>query len=155
MASNETNLSHNEMWDDTVLVDSWNEALEEYKKYHSIHRHGGNVDDLRISKPEVDGSDAKPTEGEKDGSMSVPNGDTPDAEMKGDDSGRREYGNSSTQHSLPHGPSSAPVPAGLLGSMRDEGLKRLLMSWYYAGYYTGYYEGQRDQPQGEEESEQR
>lgn len=34
--------------------------------------------------------------------------------------------------------------------VRDEGLKRLLMSWYYAGYYTGYYEGQRERPQNEE-----
>lgn len=27
--------------------------------------------------------------------------------------------------------------------VQDEGLKRLLMSWYYAGYYTGLYEGQQ------------
>jgi hypothetical protein len=30
MTSHE-NLSHSEMWDDSALVDSWNEALEEYK----------------------------------------------------------------------------------------------------------------------------
>lgn len=35
-------------------------------------------------------------------------------------------------------------------AVRDEGLKRLLMSWYYAGYYTGYYEGQREPPRNEE-----
>lgn len=33
------------------------------------------------------------------------------------------------------------------GTVRDEGLKKLLMSWYYAGYYTGYYEGQQAQQQ--------
>lgn len=27
--------------------------------------------------------------------------------------------------------------------VRDENLKKLLMSWYYAGYYTGLYEGQQ------------
>jgi len=27
--------------------------------------------------------------------------------------------------------------------VHDEGLKNLLMSWYYAGYYTGLYEGQQ------------
>jgi hypothetical protein len=27
--------------------------------------------------------------------------------------------------------------------VQDEGLKKLLMSWYYAGYYTGLYEGQQ------------
>jgi len=31
--------------------------------------------------------------------------------------------------------------------VRDEGLKKLLMSWYYAGYYTGLYEGQQQQQQ--------
>lgn len=28
-------------------------------------------------------------------------------------------------------------------AVQDEGLKKLLMSWYYAGYYTGLYEGQQ------------
>ena len=37
--------------------------------------------------------------------------------------------------------------------MRDEGLKRLLMSWYYAGYYTGYYEG-RNEGQRERQQQQ-
>lgn len=27
--------------------------------------------------------------------------------------------------------------------VQDEGLKNLMMSWYYAGYYTGLYEGQQ------------
>ena len=30
-----------------------------------------------------------------------------------------------------------------LNAVHDEGLKNLLMSWYYAGYYTGLYEGQQ------------
>ncbi len=30
-------------------------------------------------------------------------------------------------------------------AVEDEGLKNLMMSWYYAGYYTGLYEG-RKQP---------
>ena len=60
--------THEEIWDDSALVDSWNEALEEYKvrqagichaaarfeaatdtprqKYHSIHAKGGTVDDI-------------------------------------------------------------------------------------------------------------
>lgn len=25
--------------------------------------------------------------------------------------------------------------------VQDEGLKNIMMSWYYAGYYTGLYEG--------------
>lgn len=26
---------------------------------------------------------------------------------------------------------------------RDEGLKNLMMAWYFAGYYSGLYEGQQ------------
>lgn len=32
--------------------------------------------------------------------------------------------------------------------VKDEGLKSLLMSWYYAGYYTGLYEGQQQRDPG-------
>jgi hypothetical protein len=56
-------LSHDEIWDDSALVNSWNQALEEYKvklttsehvgctklllqKYHSIHAKGGKLRDL-------------------------------------------------------------------------------------------------------------
>ena len=28
-------------------------------------------------------------------------------------------------------------------SVKDEALKSLMMSWYYAGYYTGLYDGQQ------------
>lgn len=31
MASHSINLNDDDMWDDSVLVDSWNEALDEYK----------------------------------------------------------------------------------------------------------------------------
>lgn len=31
MASQSINLNGDDMWDDSVLVDSWNEALDEYK----------------------------------------------------------------------------------------------------------------------------
>lgn len=36
-----------------------------------------------------------------------------------------------------------PLPPHLVGSVHDEGVKNLLMSWYYAGYYTGLYEGEK------------
>lgn len=32
-------------------------------------------------------------------------------------------------------------------AVRDDDLKKLLMSWYYAGYYTGLYEGQQKRQQ--------
>lgn len=33
--------------------------------------------------------------------------------------------------------------ADIARAVKDEGLKNLMLSWYYAGYYTGLYEGQR------------
>lgn len=30
-----------------------------------------------------------------------------------------------------------------ISSVKDETLKNLMMSWYYAGYYSGLYEGQQ------------
>ncbi|KAL8334553.1 hypothetical protein RB598_009025 [Gaeumannomyces tritici] len=37
MADAEINLSNGDVWDDSALIDSWNQALDEYKKYHSIY----------------------------------------------------------------------------------------------------------------------
>lgn len=31
MAGNDMEITHAEMWDDSALIDSWNEALDEYK----------------------------------------------------------------------------------------------------------------------------
>lgn len=33
--------------------------------------------------------------------------------------------------------------ADIARTVKDEGLKNLMLSWYYAGYYTGLCEGQR------------
>ncbi|EPE35945.1 hypothetical protein GLAREA_05283 [Glarea lozoyensis ATCC 20868] len=45
MASN-NQASHAEVWDDSMLVNSWNDAVEEYKRYHSIQALGEDVDEL-------------------------------------------------------------------------------------------------------------
>jgi hypothetical protein len=68
-----TEMNHDEIWDDSALIESWNDALTEYKvssqgshhptppsalfltsgqKYHSIHAKGGSVDDLPPNEPE-------------------------------------------------------------------------------------------------------
>ncbi|KAB5582689.1 hypothetical protein GE09DRAFT_1049667 [Coniochaeta sp. 2T2.1] len=48
-------MNHDEIWDDSALIESWNDALAEYKKYHSIHAKGGSLDDL----PSESRADAK------------------------------------------------------------------------------------------------
>ncbi|KAL8802686.1 MAG: hypothetical protein Q9182_003644 [Xanthomendoza sp. 2 TL-2023] len=39
-------LSHEEIWDDSALLDSWDAALQEYQLYHSIHARGERVEDV-------------------------------------------------------------------------------------------------------------
>ncbi|KAI3327920.1 hypothetical protein HD806DRAFT_342716 [Xylariaceae sp. AK1471] len=153
MASGEQELTHNEIWDDSTLINSWDEALEEYKKYHSIHRNGGNVNDLL--KPKLnETSDAKQSLNETDESPDRGKVETAASEMREENlNNRQEAGNAAIQQSQPHVPGVPPAPEGLLSTIRDEGLKRLLMSWYYAGYYTGYYQGQRESPQNQIGSE--
>ncbi|KIW05244.1 uncharacterized protein PV09_03780 [Verruconis gallopava] len=38
-------------WDDSELINTWDEALEEYKRYHSIHLSGKRLDEV-LSKEE-------------------------------------------------------------------------------------------------------
>ncbi|KAK8039212.1 hypothetical protein PG993_007623 [Apiospora rasikravindrae] len=208
MASNQQNLPHDEVWDDSALVDSWNDALDEYKvlcgfvkvikyvadciqKYHSIYRHGGNVDDL-LKETEKDNvaSDAKL---QRDDSELLQSSSVAEqAQVKDDENTRvscdrfsgmevpakirkawhdnvsdilEKNGNEAAQTAQTAQPSATStsrpegIPAPLLGSgppdsqsanpalVQDEGLKKLMMSWYYAGYYTGLYEGQKQQSQ--------
>ncbi|KFZ19042.1 hypothetical protein V502_03827 [Pseudogymnoascus sp. VKM F-4520 (FW-2644)] len=156
-------MSHNEIWDDSALVDSWNEALEEYKHYHSLHARGETVEDaIADHEKESNSKDAEritredgaPDETE-DG-MVIEDSEGPRA-RKGDAnaSAQQEHkandkvslgegdGQSTTKPN--GGPSSAqpPLPQHLIGAVGDENMKNLLMSWYYAGYYTGLYEGQQ------------
>ncbi|KAK5737373.1 hypothetical protein LTR17_006792 [Elasticomyces elasticus] len=51
--------SHAEVWDDSALVNSWNEALEEYKKYHSLAAKGEKVELVldQVEKGEVETGD--------------------------------------------------------------------------------------------------
>ncbi|KAH8677396.1 hypothetical protein BX600DRAFT_449640 [Xylariales sp. PMI_506] len=141
MADGEPNLTHEEIWDDSALVNSWNDALEEYKKYHSIHAKGGNVEEL-LKKSQSNHPSTVKSENDQGGS-SAPEGEA--------DHGSKEAKNIESENSVdlqrPGGDQSAFIPAPLLASVRDENLRKLLMSWYYAGYYTGFYEGQNSQQQ--------
>jgi len=52
------NLSHEEIWDDSALVRSWNDALAEYEYYHSIHARGEDVDEV-LRQAELDEEKAR------------------------------------------------------------------------------------------------
>ncbi|CAK7202929.1 hypothetical protein SEUCBS139899_005656 [Sporothrix eucalyptigena] len=133
---------NNSPWEDATIAKSWDRVVDDYKIFHDVRARGGTVDDLPASlrdtptgpetsqyaKPETNGNPAQ--EGAHGDVMAADEGATA-AAVGGDGSGQ----------------GTLPVP-GLLSPQTvlggaDEGLKKLLMSWYYAGYYTGLYEGQQ------------
>ncbi|OIW27566.1 hypothetical protein CONLIGDRAFT_438663 [Coniochaeta ligniaria NRRL 30616] len=144
-------MNHDEIWDDSALIESWNDALAEYKKYHSIHVKGGSVYDLPPNEPQIR-PDAKPeTRGSSqpmDESEVEERHETAIGDAQSDDARQGEKSlDDGARPPAVAGPAGSGVlgPQMLLGSVQDEGLKKLLMSWYYAGYYTGLYEGQQQQ----------
>ncbi|KAF3765812.1 hypothetical protein M406DRAFT_329672 [Cryphonectria parasitica EP155] len=175
-------MAHEDIWDDSALVESWNEALAEYKKYHSIHATGGKLEDLpEHAKPEttlVQGEEpashalpgesvatAANSQGRQGGGGGVgdvaktgaaaANGpaeerikDDDDDHLATNGGGHKEEGQGMAG-GVSGGAGLMPPPQALISSVQDEGLKRLLMSWYYAGYYTGLYEGQQKRQQEE------
>ncbi|GES62677.1 survival motor neuron [Aspergillus terreus] len=142
-------LTQEEIWDDSALVQSWDEAVEEYKLYHSIHARGENVEDVlreaeaaeleksqqQDEEPEVDSKDAMEADVEPPATAPQTSHPTP-PQTAG------EAAPPIGAHA--GGPSmGSAVPQVALAQVQDEGLKNLMMAWYYAGYYTGLYEGQQ------------
>lgn len=147
MGGNQVDLSHEEVWDDSALIDSWNEALQEYKKYHSIHAKGGSVRDLEpknrtTPKPETESD--QPEESLED--TEIAGGPRVADKGKADEKGKSAMQDGPLNQGPNGGLGAFPVQA-VLGSVQDENLKKLLMSWYYAGYYTGLFEGQQQAQQ--------
>ncbi|MCJ1444867.1 MAG: hypothetical protein MMC23_005370 [Stictis urceolatum] len=163
MGKKRKELSHEEIWDDSGLVESWNQSYEEYKRYHSIHARGENLKDL-IAEAEaaekqvpVEGSDTILQSGTAQ-SANVDDTALEDGELQDDAAPiNSSIGQEATSEITPNSQlkapqeiasSEAPELSGLFsnvaeGSTQDQGLKNLMMSWYWAGYYTGFYEGQR------------
>ncbi|KAF4119424.1 Survival motor neuron protein (SMN) [Geosmithia morbida] len=129
--SGEEALSHEEVWDDSALIDSWNQALDEYTKYHSIIAKGGSIKDLEDA---VLSSSTAAT--------NKVNGSTKTADREAVEVTDEPTEEAEPTEGLPSAP-PGPPPQVLLGTVQDEGLKKLLMAWYYAGYYTGLFEGQQ------------
>ncbi|KAI7197419.1 hypothetical protein KC343_g11283 [Hortaea werneckii] len=136
-------LSHEEVWDDSDLVKSWNEALAEYKKYHSLAAKGEKVD-LVLEQAEGKFQDASTEVHENVAAASMA---AFEANTVGD---QAASGVEAPQPHQAHAQAQAPaavggsmMPQALMNNVQDEGLKNMMMSWYYAGYYTGLYEGQQ------------
>ncbi|CAK7265161.1 hypothetical protein SEPCBS119000_001371 [Sporothrix epigloea] len=157
-------------WDESAIIKSWDRVVGDYKSFLQVHLSGGCVADLPASlqstsngseleaslraEPEAVLADAQ--EDAMDGDVGSRDADTQNA--AGALSGRQADASVHTSMPMPEAEGQAfsaaasdtthlPAPSLLtpqtvLGGA-DENLKKLLMSWYYAGYYTGLHEGQQ------------
>ncbi|OJJ03778.1 hypothetical protein ASPVEDRAFT_73409 [Aspergillus versicolor CBS 583.65] len=149
-------LTQEEIWDDSALVQSWDEAVEEYKLYHSIHAKGENVEDVLREAQEAAEAEAAPALSwapvEKDDDMA----DVDAAEPTAVETHAPQMTNGPAQSKLepPAGtaPQAPPMPLPGFPQGQDEGLKNLMMAWYYAGYYTALYEEQQRASQNSKSS---
>ncbi|KAM7208441.1 hypothetical protein V8F20_001122 [Naviculisporaceae sp. PSN 640] len=177
------NLNHDKVWEDDALQATWREALDEYKRYHSVAKMKGSVEeieaaleanrkkwaqwDAKTKEEETDETEApiKAEDEEDVGAMddvsASKSDETPSAEnepstpnLDANTSEGDQKQQQGAQSSLPtpvadFGP-AAFGPQTVLGTVKDDTLKKMLMSWYYAGYYTGLYEAQRRVEEGSE-----
>ncbi|BCS28950.1 uncharacterized protein APUU_70520S [Aspergillus puulaauensis] len=148
-------LTQEEIWDDSALVQSWDEAVEEYKLYHSIHAKGENVEDVLREAQEAAEAEAAPALSwaliEKDEDMADVNA----AEPAAAETHAPQTTNGSAQAKpgpTPVDPQAPPMPLPVFPQGQNEGLKNLMMSWYYAGYYTALYEEQQRASQNSKSS---
>ncbi|KAJ6164274.1 hypothetical protein N7470_002946 [Penicillium chermesinum] len=143
-------LSHEAIWDDSSLVQSWDDVEEEYKhpregrecRGRSSRSPGaqeaGLENDTRISmQVDIDDAGNLGTETEANDLNPDAASDAPPVTAAAPSSSA-EAAQGSSAH-----PGTLPMPQPVLASAQDENLKNLMMAWYYAGYYTGLYEGQQ------------
>ncbi|KAE8822362.1 hypothetical protein HRS9139_10383 [Pyrenophora teres f. teres] len=171
-------MSDKNAWDDSVLIDSWDNAVNEYRKYHSIHQSGKRLEDV-LTEEELkelredygdlmEDVEAETASGAAD-SNSVADRDNTEilhpqtqtnrlakpvstSPMQGPDSAdqqqQQRLQDPSPSVEAPPAPHAAEtladaLPQAILGTVQDENMKNIVMSWYYAGYYTGLHAGQQ------------
>ncbi|KAF2085847.1 hypothetical protein K490DRAFT_23504, partial [Saccharata proteae CBS 121410] len=161
-----------DLWDDSALVRSWNDALIEYKKYHSIQARGENVEDvLKNSElkqlkeeryfqrtgnsvaPMTDGATGtvyqNVTVGTERDAFHQPAQEAVVGDASQTSTEQRGVRQKDDKGATPlvadplTVAAASSMPQAILGSGQDDPLKNLMMSWYYAGYYQGIYEGQK------------
>ncbi|KAL1861620.1 hypothetical protein Daus18300_008736 [Diaporthe australafricana] len=142
-------MAHDDVWDDSALIRSWDEALDEYKdakpETNDTHHQSEPVWSSAALTSDQNTPSNQPAQ---DRQEQITAGSTGNATEDGMNDGvasssRHDGRHAGEGHGESAGGNKMPPPQVLLGSVQDEGLKRLLMSWYYAGYYTGLYEGKQ------------
>ncbi|KAK5163715.1 uncharacterized protein LTR77_010388 [Saxophila tyrrhenica] len=138
-------ISQPEVWDDSALVDSWNDAFEEYKKYHSLAAKGEKVDvtTLRLESSHTNG-EAKLEEPAKPQTTAAPPQPASSAQAHADAPSLAQASITNAQGApVSTGAATLSIPQALMATVYNDDMKNLMMSWYYAGYYTGLYEGKQ------------
>ncbi|KAL4809126.1 hypothetical protein BDV18DRAFT_94895 [Aspergillus unguis] len=147
-------LTQEEIWDDSALVHSWDEAVEEYKLYHSIAAKGENVEDVLREAQAAAEADAGPSlawakvDDEVDDDMADAQAEPSAVETNGPETtnvseARQDIAAAAeVEPAAAAGPAQPPMPMAF-PQVQDEGLKNVMMAWYYAGYYTALYEEQQ------------
>ncbi|KAJ5542039.1 hypothetical protein N7535_004458 [Penicillium sp. DV-2018c] len=147
-----TQLTHAEIWDDSALVQSWDDAVEEYELYHSVHAKGENLEEVLKEAEESGATEAiqaadEPTSKVGDDVAQPKDEDIPMNVDEQPSASGNEPVVETTQPAATSGPGvptpDTSMPHPIMATVQDEALKNLMMSWYYAGYYTGLYEGQQ------------
>lgn len=167
--------SHDEIWDDSALIRSWNQAVEEYEYYHSIHARGEDVDEILRkaeeaeqqleshvdrSGVEVNGDAKGVEEGELDDSDVADDEDVITDQVAAATDGKSAAPLAAplpTVEPLPVGyeaQQSAVAPVVAAGVGADQTLENIKMAYYWAGYYSGLYDGQRQAQTAEQVSSQ-
>jgi len=159
-------LSHAEVWDDSALIRSWNDALAEYDFYHSIHAKGEDVDEVlrraelsestAVAAADEDVEDGEVTDDDDEGAgepLLLRSGDTvvPPPEEAGKVGGRAEQRVPQLPNGTLHdeqgrgggeaeGASAAAAAVAVADAVQT--LENVKMAYYWAGYYSGLYEAQ-------------
>ncbi|KAI5299319.1 hypothetical protein KEM55_002315 [Ascosphaera atra] len=153
-------LTEEEIWDDSALLQTWDDAVQEYERYHSIHARGEDIEEVlkRAEEgvlKEGHGNDHEAADAsasvqpDKQGEDEVMAGaeepvesHDPVAAQEQQPRFEQRQAKNDVEKPLPANGMAHPLPLQVPAGM-DEGMKNLMMSWYYAGYYTGLYEGQQ------------
>lgn len=168
-------LSHEEIWDDSALLRSWNDALAEYEFYHSVHARGEDVEEvLRRAEMESDEAGQGKDDAQSKGEEGIEGDEGEIIEDEGEIM-EGEQGEAGTA-GLVDSRSSGPVEPGIVLETRaeaqaqpvndtveadsvkagtstlssDQLLENIKMSYYWAGYYSGLYDAQR---QGQDQAQ--
>ncbi|KAL6305653.1 hypothetical protein BKA93DRAFT_824771 [Sparassis latifolia] len=160
-------LTHDEIWDDSALVDAWDSALAEYEAYHGPGKKWKEEPVKRSplwynvppsdSKPKKIAAHSAPAEGAPNGTHEEHANGEADSTPLNFDTYVPTYDPSLTQAVPPHPPAVPgsdyaqyylPNPPGPMVS-QDEAFSRALAAMYWGGYWTAVYHYQRNVATGE------